>query len=225
MRLFLASFRTLDDPDRLARLVGKHKTGLVIANAIDHEPADLRADKVTAEIALLKGWGLRASELDLRGQAPPAVAGALLETGFVWVRGGNTFVLRRAMGACGLDQLLPQLLRRDAFVYAGYSAGGCVMAPDLAPYAGCDDPAEADRLFGAASSTTGLGVVDHTLVPHLGSPDHPEAQALTRVAHALARAGKPLWPLADGEAVVIDGRRVEVPESMAGRLAALAPQP
>lgn len=212
MRLFLASFRTLDDPERLVRLVGKRRTGLVVANAVDHEPDGVRAAKVADEVALLRGWGLRATELDLRAQTPVTVTEQLLEAGFVWVRGGNVFVLRRAMGACGLDQLLPQLLARDAFVYAGYSAGAAVLAPDLGPLAGCDDPAEADRLYGPAASTKGLGVLDRPFVPHVDPPGHPAGGTFDRVAAAYARAGEPFWGLRDGQALVVDGKRREAPD-------------
>ncbi|GAB3701239.1 Type 1 glutamine amidotransferase-like domain-containing protein [Mariniluteicoccus flavus] len=215
MRLFLASFRTVDDPERFVRLCGKGRTGLVCANAIDNEDPDVRAQKVRDEIALLKGWGLKATELDLRDEVPMTVAEKLLGAGFVWVRGGNVFVLRRAMGACGLDQLLPQLLARDVFVYAGYSAGPCVLAPDLAPFAVCDDPGEAERLYGAAAAMSGLGVLDRPFVPHLETPDHPESAVLDGVAAAYAAAGQPFWGLADGQALVIDGKRTEAPDGAA----------
>ncbi|GAB3624040.1 hypothetical protein GCM10027418_21240 [Mariniluteicoccus endophyticus] len=212
MRLYLASFRPVPDPERFRALIGrKNRTGLVCVNAIDHEPADVRAEKLAAEIAALKEIGLKATELDLRAETPMSVAGKLLDAGFLWVRGGNVFVLRRAMGACGLDQLLPQMLARDAFVYAGYSAGGAVLAPDLAGFETCDDPAEADALYGPASSTKGIGVLDRPFVPHLGTPGHPESEVLEQVARAYAHADQEIWALRDGQALVVDGRRTEAP--------------
>lgn len=209
MRLLLTSDRQVPDPDRLLRLVGKRRTGLVSVNALDQLPADERAERVRETVATLRGWGLKAAELDLRTQTPMAVAEQLMDAGFWWVAGGNTFLLRRAMGACALDQLLPQLLKRDAFAYLGHSAGACVLAPDLAGLEAGDDPQIAEEAYGASSSTSGLGVLDRPLVPHVNDPQW------AAISEAYAAAGQSHWALRDGEALVIDGRKIEAPAAAA----------
>jgi peptidase E len=49
----------------------------------------------------------------------------------LWVVGGNAFVLRRALSQSGLDAVLTRRAGDSAFVYAGYSAGSCVMGSTL----------------------------------------------------------------------------------------------
>lgn len=121
------------------------------------------------------------------------------------MRGGNVFVLRRALADSGADRVLIDLIRRDAIVYAGYSAGACVLSPDLTGLEHVDDiKAVANPL------TTGLALLDRPFVPHVRSPGHPETAACDAVAAAYAEAGRPHWALRDGEVLVVDDRRSEV---------------
>ncbi len=134
MRMYLSSFRLGDHPERLVALLAD-ATGpaAIILNACDGYPAEGRAEGVQREIDALRGLGVEAHVIDLRdyfGQ-PERLAGELRHYGMVWVRGGSAFVLRYAMAASGADTLLTDLIRRGAIVYAGYSAGACVLAPSL----------------------------------------------------------------------------------------------
>jgi dipeptidase E len=209
MRLYLSSFRTGRRADLLADLVlrtGRPPTVSVIANAID-EWELRRAEGVALELRQLSALGLDPVELDLRAYRtdPAALATRLEECAALWVRGGNVFVLRTAMARCGADRLLVDLLADDALVYAGYSAGACVLAPSLCGLETCDDADAVRRLYGADPVWDGLAVLDRAVVPHLGSPDHPETGLLGAVAAEYRRAGVPYWGLRDGQALVVDG--------------------
>ena len=48
-----------------------------------------------------------------------------------FVIGGNTFTLRMAMKYSGFDNYLKEISNNDKYLYAGYSAGICVLAPKL----------------------------------------------------------------------------------------------
>jgi dipeptidase E len=128
----------------------------------------------------------------------------------LWLRGGNVFVLRHAMQRSGADELIVDGLARDAFVYAGYSAGPCVLAPSLRGLELCDDATEVTRLHGTEPLWDGLGVLDHAVVPHVQTPDHPESAALDRVAEMYRATGVPHVALRDGQALVVDGDTVTV---------------
>ena len=77
-----------------------------------------------------------------------------------WLRGGNTFMLRYALYRCGADAMLRELLAADALVYAGYSAGACVLSPSLRRLELVDD---ADAVTWAAQSH-GSGISPRPLV-------------------------------------------------------------
>lgn len=100
-------------------------------------------------------------------------------------------------------------LAADRFVYAGYSAGPCVLAPSLAGLDLCDSPEDCQATYGDVRFD-GLGIFDRPVVPHLSSPGHPETQLLSQVAARYEADDQPYWPLSDGQALVIDGTSARI---------------
>src|SRR5476651_2370709 len=98
MKLYLSSFRFGNNPERLPNLLSKNKKATVIVNAIDDAQQEVRKEKVQGELNDLQGLGIEAEELDLRNYfgKKNELKEKLSEYGMVWVRGGNTFTLRRA---------------------------------------------------------------------------------------------------------------------------------
>jgi dipeptidase E len=201
VRLYLSSFRVGARPERLLGLASGRRTA-VVANALDAQPATERFSGVEREFADLGALGLDPAELDLR---EPEVTSQLPGFDIVWVRGGNVFVLRRALADSGADDVLIDLIRRDVIVYAGYSAGASVLAPDLTGLERVDDINTV-----ANPLTTGLALLDRPFVPHVRSPGHPETADCDAVAAAYAEAGRPHWALRDGEVLVIEDSKTEV---------------
>jgi dipeptidase E len=207
--MYLSSWRTGEHPERMLRLLAR-ATGAraaVIANAVDALPDAERRAAVEREIDALAALGLRPVEVDLRaffGQDPSRVAATLRGFPLLWVRGGNVFVLRHALAASGADRAIIDMLREDAVVYAGYSAGPCVLAPRLDGLERCDDPRAVRTAYGAPARFDGLGVLDHAVVPHIDSPGHPETEILAAVADRYRAQGTAHRTLRDGEALVIN---------------------
>jgi dipeptidase E len=96
---------------------------------VGNAPDDLRQDGVAREVDELSSLNFAVAEVDLRNGTEAAEQ--LLAVDVIWVRGGNVFVLRRALSDSGADAVIVDLRDRDAVVYAGYSAGTCVLAADL----------------------------------------------------------------------------------------------
>jgi dipeptidase E len=214
--MYLSSFRLGDHPERLvALLTDPPGPAAIIPNACDGYPADGRAEGVQREIDALRGLGIEARVLDLRDyfRQRGRLASELPRYRMVWVRGGNTFVLRHAMAASGADAILTDLIRRDAIVYAGYSAGACVLAPSLRGLEaeGLDDPDLVRSVYGAPGPIwDGLGLLDYMILPHFESPGHPETEAVGRAVERFRAEGLPHRTLRDGQAIVIDGARTVV---------------
>ncbi len=206
MRLYLSSFRLGDHPELLVRMVDSDRPVAVIANAVDEDLGWSRPDAVRSEIEALGDLGLTATEVDLRdyfdasGELPAVLAGF----GALWVRGGNAFMLRYAMRRSGADEAIRDLLRRDAIVYAGYSAGPCVLAPSLRGLELCDDPDAVTRVYDAPVEWDGLAVIDYAFVPHVDSPGHPETELVVEVARWYREHNVSHRTLRDGQAIVVD---------------------
>jgi dipeptidase E len=228
VRLYLSSFRLGTAPDHLVRLAGAGARVAVICNAIDDEPDDDRRIKAAAETRALDRLGLRPSELDLReffDEDPVAIAAALSSFDALWLRGGNVFVLRTALSLAGADRPIHDLLSDDRLVYAGYSAGPCVLAPSLAGLETVDDITGPDSAYGVPAVTEGLGALPYAVVPHCGAPDHPESAALDALADRYETDGVRHVRLRDGQALVVDGDRTTIVGNPATVEELLYPEP
>ncbi|SDE14962.1 Type 1 glutamine amidotransferase-like domain-containing protein [Auraticoccus monumenti] len=204
MRLYLSSYQLGDHPEVLSAMVRGSRRGWVVLNALDGAEPARREAEAERQVAALAAIGLHAEELDLRDLEPGGVTAAVGEPDFVWVRGGNVFTLRMAMARSGFDALVVEGLAADAFVYAGFSAGPCVLAPSLRGLELCDPVEDCVAVHGAVRFD-GLGVLDRPVVPHLRSPAHPETALLGEVAAGYEREGQPCWALRDGQVLVVDG--------------------
>jgi dipeptidase E len=209
MRLYLSSFRLGDRADLLVAMAGHGARVAVIANAMDDAAPDHRRQAVERELVALAELGLRPTEVDLRDHVGDGTGVAAVLDGYeaLWLRGGNVFMLRHALRRSGADDVIVGGLDSNAFVYAGYSAGPCALAPSLRGLEAVDDPDAVTRLYGEPPLWDGLRVLDFAFVPHVASPDHPESLALDAVAERYRAAGVPHRTLRDGQVLVVDGDR------------------
>jgi dipeptidase E len=208
VRLYLSSFRMGDHPEHLVAIVSDGgRRAVVIANAMDDAPADIRRAGVERECVALGELGFDAAELDLRayfGQAE-LLRRDLAGVALAWLGGGNVFLLRYALRLSGGDRVLRDLLEQDALVYAGYSAGGCVLSPSLQGLELVDDADAVTRVYGSPPVWDGMGLLDEAFVPHYQSPGHPESAAMRLVADRYLAEGIAHRTLHDGQALLVSG--------------------
>lgn len=176
MKLYLSSYRLGDNPERLAELLSANKKAAVIVNAVDDATDEVRIEKIEREINELATLGIEGEELDLRKyfDKKAELKEKLLEYGMVWVRGGNTFILRRAYRSSGFDALIKEKVEDKDFVYGGYSAGVCILAPSLKGLDIVDDPNIIPKGYQQDIIWEGLGLLDYAIAPHYRS-EHPES--------------------------------------------------
>jgi len=212
MRLYLSSFRLGDEPRALLDLLDGGTRAAVIVNAADDKSADDRAAAYELERAALAGLGLEPSELDLRDyfDRPDALRERLEAVDLLWIRGGNVFVLRRALARCDAEELLIELLAADAFVYAGYSAGAIMLTPNLHGAELVDDPGNVPPGYPPEITWDCLGVLPFHIAPHYRSGDDSESAAIDHLVTYLIDNHLPFIALRDGEALVFDGERKAV---------------
>jgi dipeptidase E len=208
VRLYLSSFRMGDHPEHLAALVGKDgRRAVVIANAMDDAPPDVRRAGVELELAALADLGFDAAELDLRGyfDQEQRLRHDLDGLCLAWLRGGNVFMLRYALYRSGADTAFGDLLAADALVYAGYSAGPCVLSPSLRGLELVDDADAVTRIYGSQPLWDGLALLHEAFVPHFQSPGHPETAAIELVVARYRAEGIAYRTLHDGQALLVNG--------------------
>jgi dipeptidase E len=207
MRLYLSSFDVGDRPEELVALAGSAKRAAIIVNALDHRP-EHRSGWLKDQTDKLAALGFSVFELDLRQYfGAAATLGALLQqVDLVWINGGNTFILRRAMKQSGFDLLIKGALARDQIVYGGFSAAAVVTAAHLKGLEMADDPNDVPAGYDPEIVWDGLGLVPFALAVHFKS-NHPESKLVDREIAFYEENGIPYRTLRDGEALVIDGER------------------
>jgi len=181
-----------------------NKKATVIPNAIDFSKEIERRDAgVQREIDDLKQLGFKPDEVDLREYfgKPKELAERLSSYGLIWVRGGNTFILRRAFKESGFDEWLIGQRGNKELVYAGYSAGVCVLSPSLKGLEIVDDPNIVSGAYKPEVIWEGLGLIKFAVAPHYKS-DHPESEAVSRLVEYFVKNKIEHKALRDGEVIV-----------------------
>jgi dipeptidase E len=205
MRVYASSFGLGSEPEKLRALFAHTSRIAVITNALDFS-TDLsrRQNALKRECRDLGLLGLLPEEVDLRNYfgRQAALDDRLGHYDGVWVVGGNAFILRRALRYSGLDELL-QRRRSELFVYAGYSAGACVLAPTLKGIHLVDAPDVVPDGYASEIVWDGLSLLDYSIAPHFRS-DHPEARLADAVVDYFVRHGMPYRALGDGQVIVAE---------------------
>ncbi len=208
MKFYLSSFRFGDNPQALADLVGENKNIAIIPNALDvYTDIERRTASLQREKNGLLQIGLLPEELDLRKYfgKPEELKNKLSGFGSVWVLGGNTFTLRRAYKESGMDIWLEDNRVNNEFVYAGYSAGVCVLSPSLEGLETVDQPNTIPEGYKPQVIWEGVGLIDFAFAPHYMS-DHPESAAVNDEVKYYETKGIKYKALHDGEVIIMDSQ-------------------
>ncbi len=206
MRLYLSSYGLGNKPEEMLPLIKGDKRTALIMNAQDNVLPARRAERLRQEIDSLTGLGLHPQELDLRDYFGKAGELSAVISGFdyIWVRGGNVFLLRRAFRQSGLDLLLTEILQHDRLAYGGFSAGICVLAPSLRGIELVDPKDDVADGYERDVIWDGLGILNYTIAPHYKS-DHPESADIDELVQYMIDNHMLFKALRDGEAIVING--------------------
>lgn len=207
MKLYLSSYKVGSEGERFKSLVGKSDaTVAVIDNALDYSTDEARkATSLQSEFDDMQSLGFTPAHLDLKeyfGRSADLV-GKLSQFDAVWVRGGNTFLLRKAMEQSGFSQVFEELVKTNKLTYAGYSAGVCVLAPSLRGVELVDDPYVEVDGYEPGIIWEGYGIIDFYPVVHYKS-DHPESPLVDNELEYIESKGLKYELLRDGEVIVID---------------------
>lgn len=208
MKYFLSSYKFGLRPEQLPQLFQENKSIGLIMNAIDFSTEKERIEEsLKDQMQSLQDLGLIPFPIDLREyfHAPSDLRKTIHDLGGLWVRGGNTFVLRAAFHLSGLDMILTDYAaRNNPFVYAGYSAGVCVLQPSLRGIDLVDDPGLVSVAYGADQPViwNGLGILTYHVAPHFQS-DHPESGDIDAVVAYYKSHKLAYKPLKDGDVLVI----------------------
>jgi dipeptidase E len=209
MRLFLCSYRAQGHEADLVKLFGKGSKVVVINNSKDGKTSEERLQKLNEVLDILKQLEFKPKELDLRDyfKDNSKLKKELSGYSSIWVAGGNTFVLRRAMRYSGCDKLLYDMVRKNEIAYGGDSAGAILATPSLRGSEYGDEPDLIPAGYEEEVIWDGLDFVSYHIVPHYKSDWWGiEAEAMLDY---IKQNKLNYRTLMDGQAIIINGDKEE----------------
>ncbi len=180
MKLYLSSYRVGNETKFLKDWNINNKKILVIPNALDvFADGERKTNGILDKCKDLQDLGFETEILDLRNyfNKENELKEYLQNYNSFYVLGGNVFVLRQAMKLSGFDNYLQDISHFENYLYAGFSAGICVLAKDLHGIHLADEPEKDPYNYGNII-WDGVGIIDYMPVPHYDTPGHPESHLM-----------------------------------------------
>jgi len=206
MKFYLSSYKIGNETDILKTLIPKNnKKTAYISNALDFsDDLDRRKKSEQSDIDDLRKLDLEVEIVDLRNYfgKKKELEIKINQFGVIWVRGGNTFVLRQAMKISGFDEILKKIINNEQVLYGGYSAGVCVLGPSLKGLELVDFPDIKPYKNQNETIWDGLNILNYSVVPHYKS-NHPESEKMNLVVEYMIENKILFKVLKDGEVIII----------------------
>lgn len=208
MKLYLSSYKIGNKPEVLKKWIREHNNKIcLIPNSRDVYPdGERKTNGIQADVQELTDLGFDVTVISLKDyfNKKEELLRILESFSAFFVIGGNTFALRQAMYLSGFDNFLKTKENDPNFLYAGYSAGICVLAKDLHGLDVCDDPNV--NPYGIDTMWNGLGYYDYIFLPHYKS-DHKETKLIDDSVEYCNKHNIKYKTLRDGDVILDDTNR------------------
>ena len=203
MLLYISSYKLGNKTDILKDWIKKNGNKIVlIANSRDWKPETKeKEESIVSNIKDLQDLGFDVIRIDLKDYfgKKEKLKEDLKKYCAFYVIGGNTYTLRMAMRFSGFDDYIKELAPKQGYLYAGYSAGICVLAPNLNGLDLVDDPL--NPYNNESVLYDGLEILDYVPVPHYKS-NHPESKLVDKIVDLFNKEKIEYRTLKDGEVII-----------------------
>lgn len=207
MRLFLSSYRAGNYQNELVNLFGRGAKVALITNPKDYKTELEYKESVTEVVDFLKNLGFKVTKIDLRKYFEKVnfTKEDLKTFQAIWMPGGNTFVLRRALKYSGADKIIREMVGKDEIIYGGESAGAILPTPTLTGVQFGDDLNVVPAGYQKEVIWEGLNLIPYHVVPHYQS----EWEGAEDMIKALKKKKHTYRTITNDQAIIIDGDREE----------------
>lgn len=205
MKLYLSSYKLGNDTSYLKEWLKENDNKiLMISNSKDYKPFDdEEKEKLEYNVKLLEEVGFNVTLLDLRKyfNDNEKLLEDIKEYKAFFVRGGNVFVLRKAMNLSGFDKYLINNRENDNILYIGESAGTCVLGKTLNGLDILDGPINVYNRDSVMYE--GVGLLDFTIVPHYKS-EYIGIKIVDDTVEYMEKHNIKYKTIKDGEVIILD---------------------
>lgn len=203
MKLYLSSYKIGNRKEELKKWIYEHGNKIcLIPNSRDIYPENERkANGIQSDVDELTDLGFDVTVISLKDyfENKEELLNELEKFNAFYVIGGNTFALRQAMYLSGFDKYLTTIEDNPNYLYAGYSAGICVLAKDMHGLEICDD--SNINPYGIDTMWNGLGYFDYIFLPHYKS-NHKETQLIDDSVEYCNKHNIKYKTLRDGDVII-----------------------
>jgi dipeptidase E len=150
---------------------------------------------------MMRKEGYDFEELDIEGKNENELRESFKDKNAIYVEGGNTFYLLKAVRESGFDKVIKDLIKKGV-VYIGSSAGSYIMCPTIEMSTWKKPGEEKDR----------FGIIDLTAlnqVPFLVKA-HYNSEQKEFFKEKIASAKYPTRILKDGQAILVEGENYKL---------------
>lgn len=208
MKLYLSSYKIGNKSDELKKWISEHGNKIcLIPNSRDIYPDSERKTKgINEDVEELAQIGFAVTVISLKDyfNNKEELNKMLDKYRAFYVIGGNVFALRQAMYLSGFDEYLRTIENNPNYLYAGYSAGICVLAKDMHGLDICDDPNI--NPYGIETMWNGLGYFDYIFLPHYKS-NHKETKLIDNSVEYCNLHNIKYRTLSDGDVIIQEIKR------------------
>lgn len=205
MKLYLSSYKLGNDTSYLKDWIKENDNKiLMISNSRDYKAFDEEEkEKLEYNVKILEDVGFKVTLLDLREYFDDneKLVGDIKNYNAIYVRGGNVFVLRKAMSLSGFDKYLIGNRENDNILYIGESAGTCVLGKTLRGLDILDEPVNVYN--NDLVTYEGVGLLDFTPVPHYKS-EYVGVKMIDDTVKYMEKNNIKYKTIKDGEVIILD---------------------
>lgn len=210
MNFYLSSYKVGDKGDELKKWINQYGNKIcLIPNSRDIYPeSERKSNGIKEDVNELTDLGFDVTVISLKDyfDNKEELINKLKEFCAFYVIGGNTFALRQAMYLSGFDEYLKSIENSSNYLYAGYSAGICVLAKDLHGLDVCDDPNI--NPYGIDTIWDGLGYFDYIFLPHYKS-NHKETELIDASVVYCKQHNIKYKTLKDGDVIICQTENIQ----------------
>lgn len=205
MKLYLSSYKVGNKAEELKKWIVEHNNKIcLIPNSRDIYPeGERKTEGIQKDVKELEDLGFEVTVISLKDyfNNKEELYERLEKFSAFYVIGGNTFALRQAMYLSGFDKFLKSIENNPNYLYAGYSAGICVLAKDMHGLDVCDNPNI--NPYGIETIWEGLGYFDYIFLPHYKS-NHKETKLIDDSVEFCIKNNIKFKTLRDGDVILED---------------------
>ena len=206
MKLYLSSYKLGNKTEELKNWIMQTTNNKIclIPNSLDVFPdGERKTNGIQSDAKELENLGFDVTVISLKDYfgKREELFKRLEEFKAFYVIGGNSFALRQAMYLSGFDEYLKSIKDKPDYLYAGYSAGICVLAKDMHGLEKCDAPTI--NPYGIETIWEGLGFFDYIFLPHYKS-NHKETKLIDDSVEYCNKNNIKYRTLRDGDVIIVD---------------------